>query len=188
MQNKEAQSKLFEFFKSIGKPFDYIKSYVLARKGVMASDRSLEKMNRIRWMIEFYAIREKEKAEIEAAVEVQKQVLINVYGLNIVPDSLLTNDKGEKQISFLPLVYFVAPELIKGMVDKIKEEREIESLMTPEVDRYAEQVVDFDIALTEDEKKRIKEHEEDLIKEQEKLLGIKQEAGVRDVKNVGGKR
>lgn len=167
----ELNSRLFNFFVSIGRPFDYIKSYVLARKGILVSDKSVGKMNKVRWMVEFLALRERYYQDLEDL----KTLYVNLFGLNFVPEEYRKDVEGNVITDFLPLTFFVAPHVMEQFIKKIQEEQSLKEVLNEEVDKYAQQVVEMEIKLTEEEKKKMEEEKQKWIIEQEKVLGILKE-------------
>jgi hypothetical protein len=110
-----------------------MKSFVLARKGVLITDPSVEKMTEAQWLFEFEGLRQKEEATNEMTGEVVKvcvdalrNTLIQVLGLNLVhPDDVLPEERESGQPVFIPYSYLGGqPEVMKHVLEKYEKAEE----------------------------------------------------------------
>lgn len=157
-------SKVLEALFGKDRIFSTIKAEVLARKHLLVSDPSIGKMNKVRWVIEYLALLEMDK-EMKKDL---KNEIINMLGLSIVPTEL----KQQYKIEHLPLVWYLAPEVVHSILDK---QQQWDDAMKAAQIPVKSEVLDLDekTFFSDEDKKRHLQEALDAIAEQEKRLGIK---------------
>jgi hypothetical protein len=142
--------------------FEQIKLQVLAHKKILSSDPVVGKMNKIRWILDYMAVLDEKEVEIK----ILKSVLTGVFGLNLVPKEL-----EKKGVDILPLVYFVAPEV----VEKILEGREAYDQAEEEGKKKLPQIseLSIDTFFSEEDKKKALEEKLKFLQEENRKLGVK---------------
>lgn len=105
-----------------------MRAYVLARKGVLASNPDVQNMSRAQWVFEYVSLKKHERDQIDTNAKILKYTLVSVLGLNAIrpedehniPKKWEEMSQDEKE-AFLPLVAWVGrPELLQ-VVKKQKE-------------------------------------------------------------------
>ncbi len=120
---------------------------VLASKGILASDPSVQSMTQVQWYFEFAALKRAERRQIELGLKLFKSTMISLLGLNRLKP---TREDGttksveeltqEEKESYLPLVMWTAhPELLKKVSEQLDEEAAID---TAQSDKDYEKLVE----------------------------------------------
>lgn len=124
---------------------------MLARKGVLISDPSVERMTSDQWHFEALALYRKEKAELEIAasifkegVSVFKRTLIEVLGANT---GLSKKEREESQgFGFVPMSMFVSrPEFLNEMISREKSLNELDAPDAEAKEQLQKELIDLDL-------------------------------------------
>lgn len=125
----------------------------MARKGILASDPSIKDMTPARWMFEHHAAMKKDREYIEVFATVLKNVMVSVFGLNIIrPEDGNGNPvrhedlTEEQRKAFIPLVAWVGnSEMLKKAHEQASGDEVADKALTNKA--YEEQVAAIDAAM-----------------------------------------
>ena len=93
---------------------------MLAHKGVLVSDPSLDDMTPTRWVFEYAGIAKKKETEWKAMANAAKNMMVHFLGLDAVPpmEDQTTGGLSAPIAEYMPLVAFLNPELYANTMKK----------------------------------------------------------------------
>lgn len=127
-----------------------MRSFVLARKGVLVSNPDVARMTTPQWVYEYHILQKRDREYFEAFAKILRNVIIGTFGLNMlrpqdengVPKTAENMSPEEKDF-FLPLVGWIGnPELLKAVKEQV--EKEYDPSLTPDTKEYDNLVARID--------------------------------------------
>lgn len=107
-----------------------LRAYVLARKGVLASSPDVKNMTRTQWVLEYHALKERDRLYIDSFTKITKSLLVSTLGLNLIrPIDENGNPKqldkmtDEERDAYIPLSAWCArPEMLKTAYEQMEKD------------------------------------------------------------------
>lgn len=127
-----------------------IRSYVMARKGILLSNPDVSKMSPSQWLFEYHSLVEKERNIFDLSFKTLKQLMIHLMGLNAIrpedgtgrPKTTADMTKEERE-AFLPLIAWIGhPEMLKQVQDQLDYDNAVRR--SEDDDRYEQLVSAID--------------------------------------------